>query len=110
MKIYLLISFFLISFFSFSQTVNEINTEKQLSKTQTFEEFVNQNAITIFQENVLKNTNCVEINLNVENPVLSDLKLSALEDRAQYFRIKGTDKILKIESLYRLRLMYQSKK
>jgi hypothetical protein len=96
--------------FSYSQNVKETKTENQITKNQTFEEFVNQNALSIFNESVLKSSNCVEIILNVENPLLSDLNLYPLEDRAQYFRIKGTDKLLKIESLYRLRLMYQSKK
>jgi hypothetical protein len=46
----------------------------------------------------------------VDKPLLSDLKIDAMEEKAQYFKIKGTNKVLKIESLYRLRLMYQSQK
>lgn len=110
MKILLLVS---ISFFSccaFTQNKNEAKIENHNTKNQSFEEFVNTHAISIFQEISSKGSNFPEIEISVENPILSDLNLIALEEKAQYFKIKGTNKILKIESLYRLRLMYQSQK
>lgn len=110
MKILLLVSLSFIAYSSYSQEKKINKIENVNTKNQTFEEFVNQNAITIFSESSIKASNFPEIEVLVEKPLLSDVKIAALEEKTQYFNIKGTNKVLKIESLYRLRLMYQSQK
>lgn len=110
MKILLLVSMSFIAYSAYSQENSAIKIENVNSKKQTFEEFVNLNAISVFSESTLKSSNFPEIEVLVEKPVLSDLKIEAMEEKAQYFKIKGTNKVLKIESLYRLRLIYQSQK
>jgi hypothetical protein len=111
-KIYLLVMGF-ISFNSFAQT-NNVQTHAKVTESTIdvgFEDFVNKNAVSIIisSNKVLGTLETIELT-SIENVTLKDIKLSALEEKAQYFSIKGTDKILKIESLYRLKLMYQSKK
>lgn len=110
MKTILLVSMSFIAYTAYSQEKNVSKIENVNTKNQLFEDFVNQNAISIFLESSLKSSNFLEIEVFVDKPLLSDLKIDAMEEKAQYFSIKGTDKILKIESLYRLKLMYQSKK
>jgi hypothetical protein len=110
MKILLLVSMYFIAYSAYSQEKSATKIENVNTKNLSFEEFVNQNAITVFSESSLKSSKFLEIEVFVEKPLLSDLKITALEEKAQYFKIKGTNKVLKIESLYRLRLMYQSQK
>jgi hypothetical protein len=99
-----------IAYTTYSQEKNVSKIENVNTENQLFEVFVNQNAISIFLESSLKSSNFPEIEVVVDKPLLSDLKIDAMEEKAQYFKIKGTNKVLKIESLYRLRLMYQSQK
>jgi hypothetical protein len=111
-KIYLLVMG-LISFNSFAQNNNAQTHTKVTESTIDlgFEDFVNKNAVSIISPSnkVMGKLETIELT-SLENITLKDIKLTALEEKAQYFSIKGTDKILKIESLYRLKLMYQSKK
>lgn len=111
-KIYLLVVG-LISFNTYAQSNNE-SVGKKVTETSLdngFEEFVNKNAVSIIEVSNKSIGNLETIVLtSFENLTLKDLNLKALEDKAQYFSIKGSDKIVKVESLYRLRLAYQSKK
>ncbi|MFN5983596.1 MAG: hypothetical protein ACK476_19310 [Fluviicola sp.] len=111
-KIYLLVMG-LISFNSFAQNNNAQTHTKVTESTIDvgFDDFVNKNAVSIISPSnkVMGKLETIELT-SLENITLKDVKLTALEEKAQYFSIKGTDKILKIESLYRLKLMYQSKK
>ncbi len=111
-KIYLLVMG-LISFNSFAQN-NNAQTQPKVKESTIdvgFEDFVNKNAVSIISPSnkVMGKLESIELS-SIENLTLKAINLSALEEKAQYFSIKGTDKILKIESLYRLKLMYQTKK
>lgn len=111
-KIYLLVMGF-ISFNSFAQN-NNVQTQAKVTESTIelgFDDYVNKNAVSIITSSnkVIGNLETIELS-SLENVTLKDIKKSALEEKAQYFLIKGTDKILKIESLYRLKLMYQTKK
>lgn len=111
-KIYLLV-LGLISFNTHAQN-NNAQVGKKVTETPIdngFEEYVNKNAISIIEVSNKSIGNFETVVLtSFENLTLKDLNLKALEDKAQYFSIKGSDKVLKVESLYRLRLAYQSKK
>jgi hypothetical protein len=94
-----------------NKSLNFTEDNKYLVDYKVFDDFVNKNAVSIISPSnkVMGKLETIELT-SLENITLKDIKLTALEEKAQYFSIKGTDKILKIESLYRLKLMYQSKK
>lgn len=111
-KIYLLV-LGLISFNTFTQSNNSkgVKTVTETPIDNGFEEYVNKNAISIIEVSNKSIGNLESVVLtSFENLTLKDLNIKALEEKAQYFSIKGSDKVLKVESLYRLRLAYQSKK
>lgn len=81
----------------------------EASKQISFEQFCLKNAIQIIAStskpmNVTGSVPAADI----PNPTYLDYGVQLKENEAQYFTIEGTSNLLKVESLYRLRLMYNS--
>jgi hypothetical protein len=89
-----------------AQTPNKEKTAVEANAD--FEAFVNTHAISVFTSNSKLPADAGLVVLSTEKPTLKELGMVALEEKAQYFLVKGTDKVMKIESLYRLRLLYQA--
>jgi hypothetical protein len=106
MKLILILVSSLLTVHSIAQTPNKEKTAVEANAD--FEAFVNTHAISVFTNSSKSSENEILIILNKEYSTLNELGMKALENKAQYFLIKNTDKVLKIESLYRLRLMYQA--
>lgn len=110
------IFYFVIGLISFNSLAQ--NTESKLKITQveinkplTFEEFVETNSISFLESNGKGLKDIGEITISsFENLKLSTLNITAKEDKAQYFYVNNSNKIMKVESLYRSRLIYQTKK
>jgi hypothetical protein len=94
-----------------AQVKSEYNkTEKAATSTEiSFEQFCLKNAVQIIPASTKK----VSITSSVPavdspNPTYQDFGVQLKENEAQYFTIEGTSNLLKVESLFRLRLMYNS--
>lgn len=96
---------------SYSQTTASVKKESAVDTG--FEEYCKKNALTIItvspEKSGVKLTGEL-VQSTVANPTYLDYNITLKENEAQYFSIKGTDKVIKVESLYRLRLGYSQKK
>lgn len=80
---------------------------------ESFEQYCLKNALSTIQ--VAPEKSNVKLNgelkgVNKVNPTYLDYGIVLLENEAQYFSIEGKNTIIKVESLYRLRLGYNAKK
>ena len=85
-------------------------TEKVTPSTEmSFEQFCLKNAIQIIPSTTkpMNVTGSVPA-AGTPNPTYLDFGVQLKENEAQYFTIEGTTNLLKVESLFRLRLMYNS--
>lgn len=94
------------SFGAFGQTMAKQPTEKH--GTVSFDQFCHEHALTLIDatEKKLSTDGTVP---NVNSKDYKDYGVQPLEDKAQYFQVENTGHILKVESLYRLRLAYEHK-
>jgi hypothetical protein len=87
------------------------NAAQTTVSTVSFETFCLQHATQIILstngKSVSENTVMVP-NVQKKSPTYLDYGVTLKENEAQYFLIEGTATLLKVESLYRLRLMYNS--
>lgn len=79
-----------------------------------FEKYCLENALTVIEIPVGK---AKELAVDGNVPALlgkdatyRDYQLNPIEERTQYFRVQGTDKVLALKSLYILRLNYSNQK
>lgn len=94
------------SFGAFGQTVAKQRTEQH--SAVSFDQFCHEHALTLIDATEKKmSTEGTVPNANSKD--YKDYGVQPLEDRAQYFQIENTGRILKVESLYRLRLAYEQK-
>ena len=100
-----------LSSVSYSQTTSAV--QKESTVNTGFQEYCKKNALSIIEVSPEK----AGVKLNGEltqstaaNPTYLDYNITLKENEAQYFSIKGSDKVIKVESLYRLRMGYNQKK
>ncbi len=96
---------------SYSQVTTTVQKENVVDTG--FDEYCKQNALSIIEISAEK----AGVKLNGEltqstlkNPTYLDYNITLKENEAQYFSIKGSNKVIKVESLYRLRVGYNSQK
>lgn len=94
------------SFGAFGQTSVKQGTQKHA--TASFDRFCHENALTLIDatEKKLPTEGTVP---NANSKDYADYGVHPLQDRAQYFQVEGTGRVLKVESLYRLKLAYEQK-
>jgi hypothetical protein len=95
---------------SYSQTVK--NKTVKVENKETFDQFCLNNALTYITVSPDKAgvvfTGELK-GLSKENPTYSDYGITLKENEAQYFSVEGKNTVIKVESLYRLRLAYNAK-
>lgn len=112
MKLIGLFTLFLVGLNSWGQQTATVNTTKNVStkEVKSFEEYCIQHAATIIELPEGKgNSYPVEGNVDmpaVANPTYLDFGVAIKDEATQYFTVSNTNKLLKVESLYRLRLQY----
>ena len=99
-----------VSVNGYSQTVK--NKTVKVENKETFDQFCMNNALTyvtiapekggVVFAGELKG-------LSKENPTYVDYGITLKENEAQYFSVEGKNTVIKVESLYRLRLAYDAK-
>lgn len=79
------------------------------STSMSFEQYCLKNATLVIPSTSksMNVTGTVPV-VNKSNPTYQDYGVTLKENEAQYFTIEGTSNLLKVESLFRLRLMYNS--
>jgi hypothetical protein len=85
-----------LSSVSYSQTTSPVQKENTVDAG--FQEYCKKIALSIIEVSP------------AANPTYLDYNITLKENEAQYFSIKGSDKVIKVESLYRLRMGYNQKK
>ena len=95
---------------SFSQVGHKEATT--VKREESFEQFCLKNALSTIQVSPEKSN--VKLNGELKgvdkvDATYLDYGIVLLENEAQYFSIEGKNTIIKVESLYRLRLMYNQK-
>jgi len=100
-----------LSSVSYSQATSSV--QKESTVDAGFQEYCKKNALSIIEVSPEK----AGVKLNgeltqstVANPTYLDYNITLKENEAQYFSIKGSNKVIKVESLYRLRMGYNQKK
>lgn len=79
------------------------------SSDLNFEQFCNLNACTVFTSEKSISTDGTLQNVSGKKIVLSEIGIKLLEDKAQVFQLASQpNTYVKVESLYRLRLMFNS--
>jgi len=112
MKLTLILAFGLtVSGSSFSQMERKqavnVNTE------ETFEQYCLKNALSYIEISPEKSGVKLSGDLKSvakSNPTYVDYGIVLKEEEAQYFSVEGKNSVIKVESLYRLRLAYSTKK
>lgn len=79
---------------------------------QNFEKFCLEHAVSVIHLSDAKTvTTAGTVSApDKKSPTYKDYGVTLKENEAQYFAISGTSDILKVESLFRLRLMYNQQK
>ena len=96
--------------FSSAQTAGTkpVPPKQTVQQTKSFEDFVNEHALTLVK-NEGKEAPVVKAEIpKQKNLLLSEYKLEVLENEGQYYKIQGENLYLKVASMYRLRVMFES--
>jgi len=96
---------------SYSQSTKSVQQENVADAG--FQEYCKKNALSIIDvpaEKAGVKLNGELTQSTLKNPTYLDYNITLKENEAQYFSIKGSNKVIKVESLYRLRVGYNSKK
>ena len=100
-----------LSSISYSQTTNTV--QKENTTDTGFQEYCKKNALSVIE--IASGKSGVKLTgelteSTVSNPTYLDYNITLKENEAQYFSIIGSNKVIKVESLYRLRLGYNQQK
>ena len=112
MKLLFFLTLFLSVTTAFGQQTTSANPAKNVSATKelSFDEYCIQYAATILEIPTGKSVDypiAGEVDMaTVANPTYLNFGVAPKEEATQYFTIRNTSKLLKVESLYRLRLSY----
>jgi len=114
LKYLIIASMFFCTGFSFAQsTVKEGTISSNRNNKPSFETWCLTNAVSLISNQggkTLSEGVKKVAKPNVVNPTFKDYGFELLEDKAQYFTIEGSNELYKVESLFRLRLMYNAVK
>jgi len=86
-------------------------TEAPVAADQNFEKFCLEHAVSVLHIDGKTVTTAGTVSTpDKKSPTYRDYGVTLKENEAQYFTIAGTSDMLKVESLFRLRLMYNQQK
>jgi len=107
MKLSVLLYMVLFSGLTVSAQTSKTTEESVTSADQNFERFCLKHAVSVIHADGKTATTAGTVSApDKKLPTYKDYGVTLKENETQYFTISGTSDILKVESLFRLQLMY----
>ncbi len=111
MKFTVLLGMVLFTGLSVSAQTSKTKEAPVTTADQNFEKFCLEHAVSVIHIDGKTVTTAGTVSApDKKSPTYKDYGVTLKENEAQYFAISGSSDILKVESLFRLRLMYNQQK